>query len=500
VRPVNDIKRVEKLVAVLGYDMSDVIYVNDLDLDTNIGTPLASIYGVNFPVRIYDIFSYYFEIYLTSQNILPLIDILIRNFKSISSLNSTDASSSMDPLLAQLFEWSHNIKSHNENSAFGVNLSSSMDESATKRANTIRYIIDNFVDIGSFLLHFFHKSFVSFDDLLPILANSKPRIYSITTSSSLHPTEASIIISLVKYTNSNNQVQRYGVCSEMLHNLSCGEFCFVNIMRSDFGPPLDVTSPTVLIGNGSGIAPYFAFCEEREHLTSRGLAYGHLSLYGGFRSELTVPHLQRMKEWTRHNVINSLNLIYTESSLIPSEGYVQNMITINSETIVEILENPKSHFYVCGDVRMSEGVHEALVNALIKHKCKSHVTAARLIGNMIQEGRYHVEVWTLSKNKYDLVTITDDTETSHVRDIIGDPSAIDEFPTNKAQNWLRSVVSKIDVVSSKDNLNEDDDLKSKPIDYFQAILNDDISTVQTAMDLRVNLRALRKDGVNLIQW
>jgi NADPH-dependent sulfite reductase flavoprotein alpha-component len=191
-------------------------------------------------------------------------------------------------------------------------------------------------------------------DWLAVLKRLQPRLYSISSSPALTPDEVHLTVSTVRYEHAGTP--RYGVCSTFLADRGHGRDIEVFVQRSaHFRPPADPDTPMVMIGPGTGIAPFRAFLQERRQLGHTGrnwLFFGERNSATDFyyRDELTAMrddgHLTRLDTAFSRDQRRKI--------------YVQDLMREHAAELWRWLQDG-AHLYVCGDAtRMARDVDSAL--------------------------------------------------------------------------------------------------------------------------------------------
>ena len=172
-----------------------------------------------------------------------------------------------------------------------------------------------------------------------------------------------------------------------------------------FRMPEDKTLPIVLVGAGSGIAPFRSFWQERkvdkeifnENVTGlNGRGWSEMSLYFGCRrpdhDELFRNEIDQM---ISEKVINKYHPAYSRQPTV-EKTYVQHLLSKNTRYIFDAIYKQKGHFYVCGDVRMAAEVTLTLENAL---QCEGKMTsdeAKRYVNEMKENQRFHEDIFGIN--------------------------------------------------------------------------------------------------------
>jgi len=215
-----------------------------------------------------------------------------------------------------------------------------------------------------------------------------PRLYSIASSPLAHPGEVHLTVAAVRYETHGRA--RKGVCSTYLADLvSPGSPVPVFVQpNKNFRLPADGGTPIIMVGPGTGIAPFRAFVEHRAAQGDRGrnwLIFGDQHYTHDFLYQL---------EWQDHlksGALSRLDVAFSRDQ--PEKVYVQQRMVEHGAELVAWLEEG-AHFYVCGDAsRMAADVHEALVGIVAKQLAKSREEAEGYVDDLKKSGRYQRDVY-----------------------------------------------------------------------------------------------------------
>jgi len=215
-----------------------------------------------------------------------------------------------------------------------------------------------------------------------------PRLYSIASSPLAHPGEVHLTVAAVRYEAHGRA--RKGVCSTYLADLvSPGSAVPVFVQpNKKFRLPADGGTPIIMVGPGTGVAPFRAFVEHRAARGDRGrnwLIFGDQHYLYDFLYQL---------EWQDHlksGALSRLDVAFSRDQ--PEKVYVQQRLVEHGAELFAWLEEG-GHFYVCGDAtRMAADVHEALVGIVAKHGGKSREEAECHVEDLKKSGRYQRDVY-----------------------------------------------------------------------------------------------------------
>ena len=225
----------------------------------------------------------------------------------------------------------------------------------------------------------------AFVDALEVL---QPRLYSIASSPLADSGQLSLTVDTVRYVVGKRR--RLGVASTFLADrVMRGGPIKVYVQKAqNFGLPEDPAKPIVMIGPGTGVAPFRAFLRERQATRATGrnwLFFGHQHQATDF---LYRDELNAMKAG---GVLSRLSLAWSRDG--QEKYYVQDrMREVGAELWRWIADG--AHVYVCGDAkRMAKDVEAALVEIVATHGVRSTDEAVAFVGSLKKAGRYQADVY-----------------------------------------------------------------------------------------------------------
>lgn len=220
----------------------------------------------------------------------------------------------------------------------------------------------------------------------------KPRPYSIS-SSPLLSDELSITFSVVHHDDGAK-----GLCSHYLEEIArnCASqplLTFYFRKPTAFRFPSDNSKPLIMIGPGTGVAPFVAFLQQR-YLVQRntGAVFGKTWLFFGCRySDRDYLYKESLASFLECGILSELFTSFSREN--KTKIYVQHNVEKHGKRFVELL-NQNALVYVCGDVRnISKNVKDAVVSVLIKHGSRSRKEAEDFVTQLKNEGRYVEDAW-----------------------------------------------------------------------------------------------------------
>jgi sulfite reductase (NADPH) flavoprotein alpha-component len=215
-----------------------------------------------------------------------------------------------------------------------------------------------------------------------------PRLYSIASSPKLHPREVHLTVAIVRYTTNNRD--RAGVCSTFLADRAgLGAASVpVFISNSHFGPPGDIAKDIIMVGPGTGIAPFRAFLQERAATAATGRNW---LFFGDQHKTSDFLYEQEWDDCLAKGVLTKLSLAWSRDQ--EQKIYVQDKMRENAPELWAWIKNGAS-FYVCGDAkRMARDVDAALHEIIATQGGMEPAAAADYVKTMKKEKRYQRDVY-----------------------------------------------------------------------------------------------------------
>ncbi|WP_153722144.1 assimilatory sulfite reductase (NADPH) flavoprotein subunit [Sporosarcina cascadiensis] len=224
--------------------------------------------------------------------------------------------------------------------------------------------------------------------LVSILRKLPARLYSIASSFQANPDEVHLTIGTVRY-EAHGRI-RQGVCSvQCAENIEPGDKLPIYIHKNDnFRLPENPRTPIIMIGPGTGIAPFRSFIEERSETGAEGKSW----LFFGDQHYVTDFYYQtEWQNYVKDGVLTRLDVAFSRDSA--EKVYVQHRMKESSKELYQWIEEGAS-VYVCGDEQnMAKDVHHALLEILQQEGGKSPEEAEQFITRLIQEKRYQRDVY-----------------------------------------------------------------------------------------------------------
>ncbi len=225
-------------------------------------------------------------------------------------------------------------------------------------------------------------------ELVAMLPKLTPRLYSISSSPAAHAGQIHTTVAVVRFTSHNRH--RGGVCSTLFADraaVSDRVPIYIQPNRK-FRLPSNPDTPIIMVGPGTGIAPFRGFLHERRALGQKGRNW----LFFGERSAATdYLYREELEEMHADGHLTRLDTAFSRDR--ESKVYVQDRMLEHSAQLWSWLEDGAC-VYVCGDAsRMAKDVHSTLRSIIEKHGPLPPAAAEEYIGSLKENHRYHRDVY-----------------------------------------------------------------------------------------------------------
>lgn len=242
-------------------------------------------------------------------------------------------------------------------------------------------------EVIDFLLKFPNVKFEA-AEFVGLLGKLQPRLYSIASSLKAHPEEVHMTVARVEYETHGRK--RKGVCSTYMSDRvpDGGTMRCFNHVSKGFRLPEDPSTDMIMVGPGTGIAPFRAFVQERRATGATGRNW---MFFGNPHKAHDYCYGEEFDAWLADGSLARLDLAWSRDQ--EYKIYVQHKIQEASAEIWAWVESG-CHFYVCGDaIYMAGDVDKALHEAIQTHGGKSEEEAAEYVKQMKKDKRYQLDVY-----------------------------------------------------------------------------------------------------------
>jgi len=220
------------------------------------------------------------------------------------------------------------------------------------------------------------------------LGRMQPRLYSIACSQKKHPREVHLTVSVLRY--EKNDRSYLGAGSGLLsEHLRPGRTASVFVQRAHaFRLPADLAAQVIMIGPGTGIAPFRAFLQER---AAAGAAGRNWLFFGNHRREGDFLYRTELEEFAVKRVLSRMDLAFSRDQT--NKVYVQHKMLEAAQELWRWLANG-AYLYVCGDAqRMAGDVDLALQQIAVAQGGMDNAAAKRFLAELTKAGRYQRDVY-----------------------------------------------------------------------------------------------------------
>ena len=257
-----------------------------------------------------------------------------------------------------------------------------------------REVLDKRVSVLE-LLEQYSSCLLSFADFLELLPTMRVRQYSVSSSPLAEASRCTLTVAVVDAEAWSGQGRFQGTCSSYLARLRPGEQVAVAVRRPNvpFHPPASNAAPIVMVGAGTGLAPFRGFLQERALRHARGETAGPALLFFGCdHPEVDFLYRDELAAWEREGVVKTRPAFFR----LP-EGdvsFVQHRLWKEREQVKELLDQG-ALFFICGDgQRMAPAVKETLARIHQERVGGSAEEASAWLVDMEQRGRLVADVFS----------------------------------------------------------------------------------------------------------
>jgi sulfite reductase (NADPH) flavoprotein alpha-component len=225
-------------------------------------------------------------------------------------------------------------------------------------------------------------------ELVEHMRKLMPRLYSIASSPRVHPSEIHLTVAVARYVT--NGRDRVGVCTTFLADrVTVGVTPTpVFISHSHFGPPEDAARDAIMVGPGTGIAPFRAFLQDREATGATGRNW---LFFGDQKQAFDFLYQEEWDQWLATGALTRLDTAFSRDQL--SKIYVQDRMREKAAELWAWIK-AGAYFYVCGDAkRMAKDVDVALHDVIAGQGGMAPAGAADYVKLMKKEKRYQRDVY-----------------------------------------------------------------------------------------------------------
>lgn len=259
--------------------------------------------------------------------------------------------------------------------------------------------------------------------LLEHLPKLQPRPYSCASSNLLHPDKLHFVFNIVEFpSNTTAASLRKGVCTGWLATLVAPflqpntevltadhsdalapEILISPRATNSFHLPDDLSAPIIMVGPGTGVAPFVGFLQHREKLQEQHPDgnFGAMWLFFGCRhKDRDYLFREELRHFLKTGVLTHLKVSFSRDAAPEEEEeapakYVQDNLQHHSQQVARTLLQENGYIYVCGDAKnMAKDVNDALVEIISKEAGVDKLEAMKTLATLKQEKRYLQDIWS----------------------------------------------------------------------------------------------------------
>lgn len=224
-------------------------------------------------------------------------------------------------------------------------------------------------------------------EFVDTLAKLLPRMYSISSSLKAHPDQVHFTIDVVHYESRGRK--RKGVCSTFLSERSKDTPVPVFPNASKFRLPEDGNTPIMMVGPGTGIAPFRAFLQERKATGARGKNW---LFFGSQHKHCNYFYEDEFEKMKSDGFLTRLDCAWSRDSV--EKSYVQHKMLNSPDEIWKWIDSDGAHFFVCGDARrMAKDVDAALRKIIQEKGGKTEEQTNEYVEKLKADKRYKRDVY-----------------------------------------------------------------------------------------------------------
>ncbi|TXC92987.1 assimilatory sulfite reductase (NADPH) flavoprotein subunit [Metabacillus litoralis] len=229
---------------------------------------------------------------------------------------------------------------------------------------------------------------VSPQEFISILRKMPARLYSIASSLEANPEEVHLTIGAVRYETHGRE--RNGVCSILCsERLQPGDTLPIYIQNNqNFKLPQNPDTPIIMVGPGTGVAPFRSFMQEREETGAEGKSW---MFFGDQHFVTDFLYQTEWQKWIKDGVLTRMDVAFSRDQ--EEKVYVQHRMQDHSKELFEWLQEG-AVVYICGDEKhMAHDVHQTLIDIIEKEGGLSREKAESYLADMQQNKRYQRDVY-----------------------------------------------------------------------------------------------------------
>lgn len=223
--------------------------------------------------------------------------------------------------------------------------------------------------------------------LVDALQPLQPRLYSIASSQRVAEDEVHLTVSALNY-EAHGRSHRGTASNYLVHRLQADDVLAVYVAENThFRLPANPETPVIMIGAGTGIAPYRAFLQQRQHEQAGGKNW---LVFGNRHFSRDFLYQQDWVNFRKAGFLHKVSLAFSRDTT--TRAYIQDRLREEGQALYQWLQQG-AHIYVCGGLDMEKGVRESLAEIVNTYSGESEQDTDQIIDNLRSQGRYLRDVY-----------------------------------------------------------------------------------------------------------
>ncbi|KXJ28988.1 NADPH--cytochrome P450 reductase [Exaiptasia diaphana] len=232
--------------------------------------------------------------------------------------------------------------------------------------------------------------------ILELLPRLHCRYYSISSSSKLHAQSIHVTAVVVHWKTNTGREQKGVATTWLKTKIPQGDDCPrvpIFVRKTTFRLPFKPVTPVIMVGPGTGLAPFRGFIQERSYQVQQGKRVGETVLYFGCRKKgEDYIYEDELGDFVKEGALTQLHVAFSRDQA--QKVYVQNKMEESKDDIWKILDQG-GHIYVCGDARnMARDVHKMIESIAQEIGGMTESQAVDFVKKLSAKGRYSTDVWS----------------------------------------------------------------------------------------------------------
>ena len=225
-------------------------------------------------------------------------------------------------------------------------------------------------------------------EFVRLLTKLQPRLYSVASSLKVYPEQVHFIVDVIRY-ESHGRVRKGVASSFLAERANDVPVPVYPSVAKHFHLPENPDTPIIMVGPGTGVAPFRAYLQERKAI---GAQAKNWLFFGSQHEKCDFAYGEEFETFKKEGILTRLDCAWSRDQ--PEKIYVQHRMLENAAEIWKWLDAEGAHFFVCGDARrMAKDVDAALRKIVQEHGGKSIHEANEYVEKLKSDKRYKRDVY-----------------------------------------------------------------------------------------------------------